>query len=82
MTNLNLASNGRRAVAVAALAAGLAVAALGAQHATQSQVHNLGLAGKGQVSPSSASWNAPSSASWNATPSSASWNAPSSASWN
>jgi len=73
MTNLNLASNGRRAVAVAALAAGLAVAALGAQHGRQSQVHNLGLAGKGPVAPSSASWNTPSSASWNA-PSSASWN--------
>jgi len=84
MTNLNLASNGRRALALAALAAGLAMAALGAQHGTQSQVHNLGLAGKGQVSPASASWNAtPASASWNATPASASWNAtPASASWN
>ncbi len=66
MMNLNLASRGRRAVALVALAAGLAVAALGAQHGAQSHVHNLGLANTSHASPASATWNAtPASATWN-----------------
>ncbi len=75
MMNLNLASRGRRAVALAALAAGLAVAALSAQNGAQSHVHNLGLASRSQVSLATASWNAtPATASWKAAPAITSWN--------
>jgi len=60
--NLTLTSGLRRSVTVAALAAGLAVAVLAAQHGSQSQVHNLGLSS--HATPSSVTWNAPASATW------------------
>ncbi len=71
--NLTLTSGLRRSVTEAALVAGLAVAALGAQHGSQSQVHNLGLSS--HATPSSVTWNAtPSSVTRTAAPAIASWN--------